>query len=241
MRIFLTAALLTSALTTTTTEAATTIVSDVGAAGHGFSDGDILSITDILGVGTTAAAGGSDPSANFSGGWTHTFTIPMDPVIAAALTIGIYDSDAGGIGLDESDGTTVVTAADEQLDFFTVGSAMTSVKPQLLAAGFELPGQALNNQFEIYTIALPPSVFPDFATGTLDVALGLKGPVFSPAGLPFLDDLVHDSNGANVIFSTLTIDTVAIPEPKALTGLSALVPLVLRRRCRKVGMKRISH
>jgi hypothetical protein len=213
------------------------IVDSEGNPSSGFVDGQTLTTAELIAAAPTIGTfGSSDSFLNFNGTWTHTFGAIADPITSALLTFGIYDSEGGSVGVSEANPLEEVTLSDEQLDFFDVGAGDIDLKDALIAAGFEDAGQALNAQYEIYTVVLPNSTFADLATGTLEVDLGLKGPVFSPAALVFLDDIVQQFNGAHVVYSTLTINTEdnggVVPEPAA--GLIYAVILcgvaVVRRR-----------
>jgi|GEM_PF-5047471 len=201
-----------------------------------FSDGDSLALLDftsqLVGPAPFDALDGSDLFENFNVSYTHSYTpIPITEIITSAtLQIGLYEHEGGSVGAATDGSGDVVTLADEQLDFYSVEG--TSVKSELIAAGFEDGGQGLNNEYNEYTITLPMSLYPDLADGSAFVELALKGPVFSPAVLVFLDDIVNDFNGAGILFSKLTINTVPIPEPTTATLLLTLTALTLTPRRR---------
>lgn len=227
------------------------IIDTLGNAAPGFNDGDFIGAVQLGSAQTGSpapfdagnASNGLEVNgigSNFAQSWTHSYAAIATTITSASLSFGIYDSEGGSVGVSEADPTREVTLADQQLGSFTVEAA--DYNAALIAAGFEDGGQGLNGQYEVYTVGLDATQFTDLADGSADFSLSLVGPVFSPALLVFLDDIVVDFNAAALVFSTLTINfedptqPPGVPEPAtlALTGLGMLGALVARRRRRTV-------
>ncbi len=202
---------------------ATTITHSLGNTGSGFLDGDIPAVSQV----GTAQSGQFAPfnqsfgndifSGNyFDVGWTFSFAPIADTIIGATINFGIFDHDTSATG--------------SQLDLFTVdGNALTTT----LDGMFEAGGGSSDGEYNVYSINLG-GLFSDLSDGTVDIKLTLQGPglvtpLFPlPGPNPPEDSL---GNGANLIFSTLTIETSAsqpqpIPEPGSLVltlfGLSVM-------------------
>jgi hypothetical protein len=173
----------------------------------GFNDGDTPSIIDVV----NAQAGqpapfdqgyGSDPlpNDNFSQSWTFGPYGAQANIVSASISFGIIDDDSGSPG-------------DQLASFSIDGNDLTSSLNALMTSG-------QSGQYKIYTLALPGSVFAALADGSATVSLALKGPVQNPVLFPPPDFVTDPSNGANLIFSRLSITTrgaVAVPEPSTLT------------------------
>lgn len=188
-----------------------------------FVDGQLLGISDLLGLPTAMAydtnVDGSDPIINYDSTWTHSFGVITDTILSAQFTIGIYDNDSA------SDGS--------QLGAFSLDSVDHSAT---LDALFEGSGGA-QNQYNVYSFSLDAGFLAQLADGFLSAGLTLAGPVFSPAPLPFLLDETYDFNGAQLIFSNLSITTQVqppvpnpVPEPSVLALLVTGFGIVFARR-----------
>jgi len=100
---------------------------------------------------------------------------------------------------------------------------------------FEAGGGAADAQYNEYTIALGAGLFSDLADGSSLVSLALQGRGLVPDlfGGGFQET---STNGANLIFSTLTIETEdaqTVPEPGSLVLASLgflLLGIIYRRR-----------
>jgi hypothetical protein len=210
---------------------AATITSNLGNTSSGLSDGDLPVLVgppfpDIIsvqggqpapfdqGYGLEVAGIG----ANFSVNWTHSFGAIVDSIVSASLTIGIYDHDSAASG--------------SQLSLFDLdGADLTAT----LNALFETPGDGEEQEYNVYTVALPGSVLPSLADGSLLAQLDLDGPgqvrpLFPLPGPNPVEEV--EFNGAHLIFSTLTIETQPVPESStlALMGLGNIGLLFYRRR-----------
>ena len=215
------------------------IVSPLGNILSGFTNGDILTAAQIgtaqsgqpvpfdKGYGTDGLFGG-----NFNQGYTHLFAAITDTILSATLTIGIADHDSAAPGSQLAqflvDGTDATTPMDAQ--FETLGTG------QQTQAGTE---------FNIYSIDLLAAGVPiaSLADGSVPIALALQDPglVWALFPMPGLQETT--TNGANLIFSTLEIETQdapptngAIPEPSSVAVWSLLgVTILTFRRRRRSG------
>jgi hypothetical protein len=200
------------------------VVDTLGNASPGFADGDSPSIIAVIGAlaGKPApfdAGIGIDPVAgnNFSASWTFDYTAPLQPIGAASVSIGILDHDSASAG--------------DQVSAFSVdGIDLTA----LLNGAFNARGGA-SGEYNVYTIDLPGSTFAELADGSATFSLALTGPVDAPPPiLPSIPPGPPDpSNGATLIFSSLSITPVPEPGTFALLGLGALALIaVVRKRSR---------
>jgi hypothetical protein len=201
--------------------AAETFTGSIGNTASGLSDGDIptgVQIGNIIagqaapffnqGCGADVLANPGNCSAIWSLSVVGAIT---DPILSASLTLGIvdHDSDAGG----------------SQLGSFTVdGNSLTGA----LDAEFEGAG-GLDGMYNVYTIDLA-GFFADLADGSALISLALQGDglqtctlVFLCSGAPVVSNT--DFNGANLIFSTLTIETLDTTIPPV--PLPAAAPLFI--------------
>ena len=223
-RLFLAASLLIGGLALSSVGHAAIITTSLGNTSPGFNDGDTPTTPQVgsaqggqpvpfdQGYGTDGLFGG-----NFDQSWTHTFAAITDPILSASLTIGIVDHDSSATG--------------SQLGLFALdGNELTSD----LDALFEAGGGSLDLEYNVYTIDLA-ALIADLADGSVSVALRLAGPglvtpLFPNPGPP----QETTTNGANLIFSTLTIETrdgQPVPDPATLSlALLAFGPLLWRRR-----------
>ena len=226
-RLFMAASTLIGGLALSTAAHATIITASLGNTSPGFNDGDTPTVPMVgaaqsgqpapfnQGYGTDGLFGG-----NFAQSWTHAFAAIADPIISASLTIGIYDHDSAASG--------------SQLDLFTVdGNALTADLDSLFEAG----GGSTDLEYNVYTIDLA-GLLGDLADGSVTIVLNLDGPGLVTPLFPLPGPNPPEetaSNGANLIFSTLTIETqngeVAVPEPGTLSlSLLAFSMLLWRRR-----------
>jgi hypothetical protein len=158
-----------------------------------------------------AIIGSDGTGPNFSA--TFSFNYAPVSVPSATITIGIWDNDAA--------------AAGNQVASFTEGSVNDLTTP--LNTAFEGHG-GTNNEYDVYTITLPPAVLPDVNGGTPSFTLTLQGPGIGALGAtPF--------NGAGLAFARLdSVPLATVPEPGTwamlLTGIGAITMrrLALRRR-----------
>ena len=203
---------------------ATLITSSLGNTAPGFNDGDTPDVSVV------GSAQGGQPvpfdqgygtdglfAGNFSQSWIFNYGSISDTILNASLTIGIYDHDS--------------SASGSQLSLYGIDGADLTVT---LDGLFEAGGGAADNQYNVYTIDLAASSFSDLADGLATASLNLQGPGLVPNlfGGGFAET---STNGANLIFSTLTIetqDTQPVPEPGSLVlaSLGFLVLGIVRRR-----------
>ena len=177
---------------------------------------------------------GSDNLAflgTFDEAWSHAFGAIADPILNASLTIGIFDHDSAASG--------------SQVASFTLDGVNATAT---LDALFETPGDGeqvagQGSEFNIYTIdLLALGLAGDLADGTLNAALELQGPALIdqlsfPGPVFNVVEVDVGTNGANLIFSTLTIETrdqqppvLPAPATLALLGLGLLGVLTGRAR-----------
>ena len=231
---FLTATLL-LALGGLQAAAAATFTGSIGNTASGLSDGDIPTGEQIGIIIAGQAAPFFDQSCgadvlanpgNCSAIWSLSVVGAItDPILSASLTLGIVDHDS------DADGS--------QLGSFTVdGNSLTGA----LDAEFEGAG-GFDGMYNVYTIDLA-GFFADLADGSALISLALAGPGLQTCtfdlicpGAPVVSDTPF--NGANLIFSTLTIETLdstipPVPLPAAVwlfgTALIGLAGFGKRRK-----------
>lgn len=191
----------------------------LGNTASGLADGDSPTILDLLAIqggqpapfdaGIGSELFGPDLDATF----TFTYVAPVNPILSATLELGIFDHDSA--------------AAGSQLLLFEVGGIDVTA---LMNAQFEASGGG-DNEYNVYAIDLPASVFADFADGSTEVTITLQAPgqqtsIFAP-----FDVTETNGNAGHLIYSTLDIVAPAVPTPAALpAGLAAMLLLAARRR-----------
>jgi uncharacterized protein (TIGR03382 family) len=202
------------------------LTASLGNTASGFADGDTPTVAEVgtaqagqpvpfdQGYGTDGLFGG-----NFMQSWTFTYAALTQPVLSASLTLGIYDHDSSATG--------------SQLALFTAdGNDLTAT----LDAQFEAGGGSLDLEYNVYTVDLA-GLFADLTDGMLTVVLNLDGPgLVTPLfPLPGPNPPVEtDTNGANLIFSSLMIETrdpdTPVPAPGTLPLAALGLGLMLWRR-----------
>ena len=192
---------------------------------RGYNDGDSPAVIDLgqvlpipfvrpapfdRGYGTDGLFGG-----NFDVFWTHSYGAIAEEILSASITIGIYDHDSAATG--------------SQLSSFVVEGLDRTA---MLNAQFEVAGDGLDGMYNEYTINLDASIFASLADGSTLVSLALQGPGLVTPLFPLPGPNAPQevtTNGANLIYSTLTINTVPIPAAAPLF-LSAIAAFGLYRR-----------
>jgi hypothetical protein len=209
---------------------AATITSSLGNTASGFSDGNKPAAFLVGGAQAGQPApfnqsyGNDELGPNFSETWTHSFGAIADPILSASITIGIYEHDSAASG--------------SQLSLFSVDSTDLTAE---LDAMFEALGDGEDGEYNEYSLALPGTAFAALADGSALVSLTLDGPGLVTPLFPLPGPNPpeeRDNNGANIIFSSLSIttrDAGVIPEPSTLVIWSVLgaMGLVFARRRRK--------
>lgn len=131
--------------------------------------------------------GGDVAGPDFDATWTFTYT-PVSTVLAATLTIGVYDGDFAATG--------------QQLNLMEIdGVVISGIAGPVFEAG---PGAT--GQYGIYTIVLPATVYPGLFDGSATVHMTLAGPGGGVVG-------ETTNNGAGIDFARLDIQE--IPETGA--------------------------
>ena len=189
------------------------IVDSLGNMTPGFLHGDIPDTPTVGSAQSGQAAPfnqslGNDILAdmNASGSWSHNYDLLGNPIQSAFFDFGIVDHDSAASG--------------NQVALFTIDGIDLTTE---LNALFEGSGGG-DGEYNMYQLDLA-SVLGSLADGTANFFLGLTGPgqqtclIFlcpDPAN-PVTDTL---SNGANYIFSTLTITTEDSTPPNPVSRAS---------------------
>lgn len=196
----------------------------LGNAAPGFADGDTPPTVDLA----AAQAGQPAPFASgigndvigpdFASSWLFSYAAPPDPIVAASLTLGLADHDSAASG--------------EQLAHFEVeGIDLASA----LSAALESHGGS-DSEYNVYSVALPSSLFGQLEDGATFVELGLQGPGLLTPLFPLPGPnppMESANNGAHLVFATLAFETVPEPNVASLAAGAVLGVLALRRRARR--------
>jgi hypothetical protein len=200
--------------------------SSLGNTTPGYNDGDSPGAFALGQVGPAPFDQGYGSDAlvfmgNFSQNWTHTYAPIAEEILSASITIGIFDHDSAATG--------------SQLSSFVVGGTDFTAS---LDSMFETVGDGLDGMYNEYTINLSVALFASLADGSAMVTLNMLGPglvtpLFPLPGPNSPEEVA--TNGANLIFSSLTIETdssiPAVPIPAAAPlFLSAIAAFGLYRR-----------
>jgi hypothetical protein len=145
-------------------------------------------------IGSDAGAGGS----NFDATWTMSYA-PTPTVLAATLTIGLFEYDS--------------TSSGSQLAKFTAAgvdlTSMLDIKLENASAG----------EYRVFTIKLPDTTYAALAAGSPSFQLTLRGPGLGVLGeTPF--------NGAGLDFAQLNLTAVPEPEVTSLLAIASGVGLL---------------
>lgn len=234
IRIFLSTLLAILAFASFQVASAATITSSLGNTASGLVDGSTPAGFMLGGIQSgqpapfNAACGSDAVGPNCSASWSHVYGAIADPILSASLSIGIVDHDSA------AEGNQLASFSLDGSDFVTPMGAL-----------FEGSGGG-DGEYNVYTLDLLGAGLStaDLADGLLMVALGLGGPGQTTCTLAFACPeepvvpvvLASLFNGANLIFSTLAIETrdgplpvIPIPAAAPLFA-SALVLFGLYRR-----------
>ncbi|HEX2748266.1 MAG TPA: hypothetical protein VHM91_09740 [Verrucomicrobiales bacterium] len=149
--------------------------------------------------------GGDVAGPDFDATWIFTYS-SVPTVSGASLTIGLYDGDFATTGT--------------QLSLLSIdGNNITGLASLIFEAG---PGAT--NQYGVYEIALPASVYASLQDGsaTIHMTLATGGGILGPTS----------NNGAGIDFAILSVQ---VPEagPGMLVCLGGAALAARRRRCAK--------
>jgi hypothetical protein len=190
--------LATTLLILSSTASAALIETTLGNAAPGYNDGDTPPVFALNQTGPAPfdTSYGTDGlfGGNFNAAWAFSYAPIADAILSAELSIGIYDHDSAASG--------------SQVGSYSVnGSDLTAGLDTL----FEASGGA-DGQYNVYSMSLGAGLFASLASGSTSVSLALKGPGIVPVlfGGGFTETA---TNGANLIFSTLSIITADAPPP----------------------------
>ena len=202
---------------------AATITTSLGNASSGLVDG---STPPLTGAGSIFEAQngqaapfnqsiGADVGGLFGGGvdfsanWTFNYAPVVFPeaINGATIEFGIFDIDSA------ASGSQVASFIVDGIDY----SAELNDQSELANSG--------EATYNVFSLALGSDVFANLADGSALISLALQGPGLVP--VLFGGGTVETTNnGANLIYSTLSIETAVVPIPAAaplfLTALAAL-------------------
>lgn len=179
-----------------------------------FADGSHPTTATVLAAQTSSSAPfhaicgsdtGANGSTNCSASWTFNYSIPSGQNIdGATLTLGIWDIDSAASGLQVASYT------------LSGGDDLTALL-NTVSEGLNGGSGALNSEYDVLAITIPSTSFGVLSGGVATISLALQGPGLGVLG-------TTPSNGAGLVFSTLSLDTTAAaPEPSFLT----LIPMAL--------------
>jgi hypothetical protein len=214
LKIFAFAALL-AILASSSLVHASMISTSLGNTSPSFADGSHPTTAMVLAAQTSSLAAfhaicgsdtGSNGSTNCSASWTFNYSIPLGQSIdEATLTLGIWDIDSAATGLQVASYT------------LSGGDDLTALL-NTVSEGLNGGSGALNSEYDVLAITIPSTSFGVLSGGAATISLALQGP-----GLGILGN-TPTSNGAGLVFSTLSLDTTSpVPEPSFVT----FVPLAL--------------
>ena len=202
------------------------ITTSLGNTTPGYNDGDSPLVFALGQVGPAPfdTSYGTDGlfGGNFEQSWIHSYGAIADPILSASITIGIYDHDSAATG--------------SQLSLFDIDNNNLTAS---LDSMFEVAGDGLDGMYNEYTINLGAGLFGSLADGSAMVSLDLMGLGLVPNlfGGGFAETA---TNGANLIFSTLTIETrdisvIPIPAAAPLFASAIFLMGLYRRRVARNG------
>jgi hypothetical protein len=193
------------------------ISTPLGNTSPGFADGShpfsATVLTNLTGLAPFNAICGSDTgpngSTNCSTTWTFHYSIPSgDTIIAATLTLGIWDIDSA---------TAPNQSPSLQVNSYSLAGGDLTALLNTVSEALNGGSGATNNEYDVLTVNIPSTSFGDLMSGSAIASLALKAP-----GLGALGN--SPSNGAGLVFSRLDITAAEpTPEPSFMT----LVPMAL--------------
>ncbi len=151
---------------------------------------------------------GANGNTSCSASWTFNYSIASgETVDGATLTLGIWDIDSAATG-------------NQVANYSLAGGDNLTTLLNAVSEGLNSNSGATNNEYDVLAITIPGTSFGVLSSGSATISLALQGP-----GLGVLGNT--PSNGAGLIFSTLTLNIANSASPAPEPSFVALIPMAL--------------